>query len=196
MKSQRISTTLELDVYHARPNQHHRTRREARLDTQANGNFVSETFVEYLAYETRPYEGNGFRSALGNVMPIAEVSIFFEWVQSEKMRKRRFLVLKDSDDLPYDLILGINFINEFKIYKFDGSLLVLALAPLSSGKPLYHHSSLSQLLSYNFCLPSFFGGTISHNLVTATRIVSSGATWLPVEYLIPDFILHFLCTSV
>ena len=134
MKSHIVSTTLELDVYHEKPNQHHCIRREARLDTQAHGNFISETFVDFLGYETRPYDGNGFRSALGNVMPIARVLIFFEWKQLKKMRKRCFLVLEDSDALPCDLILGINFINEFGIYKFDGSLLVLALAPLSSGE--------------------------------------------------------------
>ncbi|KAL2045236.1 hypothetical protein N7G274_002319 [Stereocaulon virgatum] len=127
-----VSNTLELNVYHAKPNQHKSSRREARLDTQAYGNFISETFVEFLDYTIRPYDGNGFRSALGNIVPIGEVSIFFDMQPSKKLKKRRFLVLEDSEALPCDLILGIKFISEFNLYNFDGSLLILALAPMSS----------------------------------------------------------------
>ena len=47
------------------------------------------------------------------------------------MRKKRFFVLPDSGSLPYDIILGINFISEFEVYLFNNSLPVLALANIT-----------------------------------------------------------------
>ena len=129
-----MSTTLELDIYFAKPNNHNSTSREAKLDTQADGNFITDTLVDFLGYEIRPYNGPAFQIASIEVRPIGEVTIFFKWQKSRKIRKKKFLVLEDSGNLPYDILLGIRFICEFEVYKFNGSLFILALAPLSSGE--------------------------------------------------------------
>jgi hypothetical protein len=129
-----IIRTLKLDVYFAKPNNDKHVTRDARLDTQADGNFISETLVDFLGCKPQEYHGLGFRTACGEVLPIGTATIYFEWKESRKLRKRRFLVLSDEEEQPFDLILGNKFINDYKIYNFNPDLLVLALAPSSSGE--------------------------------------------------------------
>ena len=136
VKSQMVTTSLQLDLYFAKPNQYRQTSREARLDTQADGNFMSETLVDFLGHEVSPYTSGRFNTASGDVIPMGEVSVIFQWQESAKMRKKRFLVLPDTGNLPYDIILGINFISEFEVYLFNNSLLVLALANMTPSKAL------------------------------------------------------------
>lgn len=130
-KSQMVITSLQLDLYFAKPNQYRQTSREARLNTQADGNFMSETLVDFLDHKVRPYTGRRFKTASGDVTPIGEVSVSFQWQESTRLRKKRFL-----GSLPCDIILGINFISEFEVYLFDNNLLVLALANLTPSKAL------------------------------------------------------------
>lgn len=108
--------------------------REAQLDTQADGNFISETLVDFLGCEIQEYHGLDFRTAGGEVLLIGTATIYFEWEESKKLRKRKFLVLSDEEEQPFDLILGNKFINDYKIYNFKPDLLVLTLAPSSSGE--------------------------------------------------------------
>ena len=136
VKSRMVITSLQLDLYFAKPNKYRQTSREARLDTQADGNFMSETLVDFLDHKVRPYTGRRFNTASGDVTPIGEVSVFFQWQESARLRKKRFLVLPDTGSLPCDIILGINFISEFEVYLFNKNLLVLALANMTPSKAL------------------------------------------------------------
>ncbi|KAL2044475.1 hypothetical protein N7G274_003180 [Stereocaulon virgatum] len=129
-----VIRTLKLDVYFAKPNNEKRITREAQLDTQADGNFISETLVDFLGCRMQEYHGPGFWTAGGKVLPIGTATIYFEWEKSKKLRERRFLVLSDKEEQPFDLILGNKFINDYKIYNLSSDLLVLALAPSSANE--------------------------------------------------------------
>jgi hypothetical protein len=104
--------------------------REAHLDTKADANFISKTLVDLLGFSLSPCTGKHFEAANGLVSPLGEVSIYFHWQISPKTFKKRFFVL---ENIPYDLILGINFISEYEIFRFNGRLLPLALAHISKG---------------------------------------------------------------
>lgn len=132
---------MELDVYFAKPNGHLSASCEAGLDTQADCNLISGNLVDYLGYKIRPYEGRYFESAHGRLTPVGEVSIYFRMQRLRKMRKKIFLVFQNP---PYDLILGINFIEESEMY-VNGKILVLRLARESSGMFSIHAAASNVL---------------------------------------------------
>ena len=103
---------------------------EGHLDTKADANAASQTLVNYLGHALSSYQGQDFKTASGPVTPRGKVEIFFRREESQKIHHEEFLVLEDP---PYDLILGIRFIEKYQVYKFNGSLLPLALAPESKG---------------------------------------------------------------
>jgi hypothetical protein len=103
---------------------------QGHLDTKADANIASRNLVNALGHTLLLYQGQNFRAASGPVTPCGKVKIFFRLEEPQKICHEEFLVLEDP---PYDLILGIRFISEYKVYKFNGSLLPLALAPESKG---------------------------------------------------------------
>ena len=105
--------------------------RDAKLDTMASTNFVSSVLVEQLGHSIEPFEGGEIVTAAGTTTPIGQVSLFFEWQGTRKLRKRKFVIV---EDLPVDIILGIGFITEFEIYSINKSLFAMALSPLKNGK--------------------------------------------------------------
>ena len=103
---------------------------EGHLDTKADANIASQNLVNLLGHALSSYQGQNFQAAGGPVTPRGKVEIFFWPEESQKIYHEEFLVL---EDLPYDLVLGIRFIKKYQVYKFNGSLLPLALAPESKG---------------------------------------------------------------
>ncbi|KAL9602658.1 MAG: hypothetical protein Q9219_001647 [cf. Caloplaca sp. 3 TL-2023] len=131
-ESQQLPTTLDVKLYYG--NRRDWMVYDAHLDTKADGNFISSELLGLLGYEQVAYEGRTFEAVDKEVVPQGTASIYFtiEAAKSQKLFKKRFHVV---DGLPYDLLLGVNFIAEYEIFSFNGSLLPLALAPLSSGMP-------------------------------------------------------------
>lgn len=133
---------MDLDVYFAKPNEKRSTCCEARLDTLADGNFISKSLVAFLGYKIRPYEGRDFISANGRITPSEKVSIYFR-LRGLRQLKKSFVVLPY---LPYDLVFGINFIEERGMYA-NGNIFVLRLAPISPGMFSFHPTGLNILVS-------------------------------------------------
>ena len=106
------------------------TSAEGHLDTKADANIASQILVDLLGHALSSYQGQDFQAASGPVTPRGKVEIFFRLEESQKIHHEEFLVLEDP---PYDLILGISFIQKYRVYKFNGSLLPFALAPQSKG---------------------------------------------------------------
>ena len=104
--------------------------RDAHLDTQATADFISSDLVEMLGYNIDACEDVQVSTAAGSIKPIGQISLYFEWQKSKKLRKRKFLVIRD---LPFDIVLGIKFITEFEVYRIGDILLVMALSPLKEG---------------------------------------------------------------
>jgi len=103
---------------------------KGHLDTKADANIASRNLVDILGHALLPYQGQNFQAASGPVTPCGKVKIFFRREELQKIHQEEFLVLEDP---PYDLILGIRFIEKYHVYEFNGSLLPLALAPESKG---------------------------------------------------------------
>lgn len=78
----------------------------------------------------RPYHGGDIATARGLDTPIGEVSIYLEPQTQKILSWKKFLVLQN---LPCDLVLGIEIIDEWRVYK-NRRLLTLRLAPKSPGK--------------------------------------------------------------
>ncbi|MCJ1460332.1 hypothetical protein MMC28_010711 [Mycoblastus sanguinarius] len=91
-QTDRVPITLELDVYFATPNKHNWTTRVARLDTLADGNFISETLVEFLDYHVQPYTGALYRAATGEIKPSGEVSIYFQVFEIYQVNENLFVL--------------------------------------------------------------------------------------------------------
>ena len=125
-----VPTRLDLDIYYERPNEVFCISREARIDTQASADFISSELAGLLGHNLSKYEGGQFLTAAGNIVPIGQISPYFEWRKSAKIRQRTFCVIKG---LPVDLILGIGFIREFQVYTVGNTLFLMALSPLTKG---------------------------------------------------------------
>ena len=104
--------------------------RDGHLDTKASANYISNDLAELLGHRICTYNGGQISTAAGAIKPIGQISLYFEWQKSSKLRKRTFLVVRD---LPFDIILGIGFITEFEVYSVGNILLVMALSPLRKG---------------------------------------------------------------
>ncbi|KAI0428040.1 hypothetical protein F5Y09DRAFT_314530 [Xylaria sp. FL1042] len=123
---------LDIDIWN-----HDNTRpyeRVGHLDTKADANLISSVLSDFLGHERMQYHGPNF-SAVGNahVVPKGQIDVFFSWKRSptNKLHKETFLVF---DNLPYDIILGNNFLQTHEAYVFNGKLLPLALKPASKGE--------------------------------------------------------------
>ena len=119
-----------MDIYYAEPNQINFIVRDGHLDTKASADYISSDLAELLGHRIVAYQGGRIATAAGAIEPVGQISLFFEWRKSSKLRKRIFTVVKD---LPFDIILGIGFISEFGVYQIGDFLLVMALSPLKKG---------------------------------------------------------------
>ena len=117
---------------------------EGHLDTKADANIASQILVNLLGHALSSYQGQNFQAVSGPVTPRGKVEIFFRLEESQKIHYEEFLVLEDP---PFDLILGISFIKKYRVYKFNGSLLPLALTPESKGN-IYTPGIAPLLLTY------------------------------------------------
>ena len=128
-----IPTTLELDMYYDKPNETCFVTRDGHLDTKAGADFISKTLVGLLGYKIHTYRGSHILTGNGLLTPIGQISPYFQGQKRSKTMKRKFLVVRN---LPVDIILGIGFINEFKVYSIGPFLLVMGLSPLKEGQSL------------------------------------------------------------
>lgn len=169
---------------------------EGRLDTQADGNFISKSLVVFLGHKIRPYEGRGVLSGGGRITPSGMVSVCFHLQGLGKLKKSFFVL----PNLPYDLFLGFNFIKEWKMY-VNGNIFVLRLAPISPGMFSCHPTALNILASLSSFSKSklhrchkldFNTATNSYRLIFFLFLVLSNQAQMFILDLIPILNLYFV----
>lgn len=106
-------------------------RMQALLDTGASANMITKTFADRTGFPIRPFSGSGppvIYGASGEEVPIQVFGVVeLQWHFSEfspgKSHLVTFLVCPDS--VPYDVVLGIRFLREARIFKLNESCMML-----------------------------------------------------------------------